>query len=112
MNFASGKPVYEQIYDHLKLLIEQQVYKEGDNLPSIRSLAMTYSVNPTTILRAFEQLEKESYIVTLPKKGSYVTYSKKEKKTELEKEIIAILKKGYTLEEIVDCAQSLKGGKK
>lgn len=72
----SGKiPIYQQIYNQYKNYIKRGILENGEKLPSVRSLAKSLGINPNTVFRAFEMLEKASYIKTIPKKGFYVSYS-------------------------------------
>ncbi len=68
----SGKPIYEQIYSQIKEQIISGALKEDEMLPSIRGLAKDLRISFITTKRAYEELEKEGYIYTLPAKGCYV----------------------------------------
>lgn len=66
--------LYIKIINEYKYYIKSGVYKKGDRLPSVRSLASEYGINPNTVQRAYQILEKENYITTINKKGVYVIY--------------------------------------
>ena len=66
------KPIYEQIYIQIKNMIVSGKLKEGDSLPSIRSLAKDLRISVITTKRAYEELEKDGYIYTVKAKGSFV----------------------------------------
>jgi GntR family transcriptional regulator len=68
----SGAPIYDQIYSQIKSQIISGELKENDMLPSIRGLAKDLRVSFITTKRAYEELEKEGFIYTLPAKGCYV----------------------------------------
>lgn len=68
----SGKPIYEQIYSQIKEQIISGALKEDEMLPSIRGLAKDLRISFITTKRAYEELEKEGFIYTLPAKGCYV----------------------------------------
>ena len=68
----SGAPIYDQIYFQIKNQIISGALKENDMLPSIRALAKDLRISFITTRRAYEELEKEGFIYTLPAKGSYV----------------------------------------
>jgi GntR family transcriptional regulator len=70
---SSGEPIYEQISSQLKNLIFNGELLEGESLPSIRSLAKDLKISVITTKRAYEELENEGFIYTLPGKGSYVS---------------------------------------
>ncbi len=76
MNFiprtTENKPIYQQIVDHIKKLITTEEMAIGDKLPSIRNLAKELQVSAITTKRAYEELEKEKFITTVPSKGSFV----------------------------------------
>lgn len=68
----SGAPIYDQIYSQIKNQIISGVLKENELLPSIRGLAKDLRISFITTKRAYEELEKEGFIYTLPAKGCYV----------------------------------------
>ncbi|WP_434512405.1 GntR family transcriptional regulator [Desulfitobacterium sp. AusDCA] len=69
---GSNEPIYKQIFDQIQLAILQGELKEGEALPSIRNLAKALKVSVITTKRAYENLEYENYIKTIPGKGSFV----------------------------------------
>ena len=68
----SGVPIYDQIYSQIKSQIINGSLNEDDMLPSIRGLAKDLRISFITTKRAYEELEKEGFIYTLPGKGCYV----------------------------------------
>ena len=68
----SGTPIYDQIYSQIKSQIISGALKEDEMLPSIRGLAKDLRISFITTKRAYEELEKEGFIYTLPAKGCYV----------------------------------------
>ena len=78
----SGIPIYNQIYSEIKREILNGAIGEGESLPSIRNLSKDLRVSIITTKRAYEELEKEGFIYTLPGKGCFVA----EKNTELVRE--------------------------
>ena len=68
----SGVPIYEQIYSQIKNQIIGGSLKENEMLPSIRGLAKDLRISFITTKRAYEELEKDGFIYTLPGKGCYV----------------------------------------
>ncbi|MED3574206.1 MULTISPECIES: GntR family transcriptional regulator [Cytobacillus] len=69
---GSEQPLYQQIKDQIKGGILRQELKEGEKLPSIRSLANDLHVSVLTTKRVYDELEKEGFIVTTVGKGSFV----------------------------------------
>ena len=67
-----NKPIYQQIVDHVKTLITTGEFTLGSKLPSIRQLAKELQVSAITTKRAYEELEREHFITTVPSKGSFV----------------------------------------
>jgi len=72
LNYRDAKPIYEQVKDGLVSLMVSGGLKEGEKLPSVRSLASSMAINPNTIQRAYEALEQEGYIYSVLGKGSFV----------------------------------------
>jgi len=68
----SGIPIYDQIYSQIKIQIISGSLKEDEMLPSIRGLAKDLRISFITTKRAYEELEKDGFIYTLPGKGCYV----------------------------------------
>ncbi len=66
------KPIYEQIAEAIKDNIVQNLLQAGEPLPSIRLLAKDLSVSVITTKRAYEELERDGFIETVPGKGSFV----------------------------------------
>lgn len=68
----SQEPIYEQILKQIKDLIIQGRLKESEQLPSIRALAKNLNISVITTKRAYDELEREGYLVSIPGKGSFV----------------------------------------
>ena len=79
---SSNTPIYEQIKEQIKNKIVSNELKTGDLLPSIRNLAKDLRISVITTKNAYEELEKEGYVETIPAKGTYVA----EKNIEIIKE--------------------------
>ena len=78
----SGAPIYDQIYSQIKDAILSGQVTEGEALPSIRALAKDLRISVITTKRAYDELESEGFIYTLPCKGCFVA----ERSTELLRE--------------------------
>ena len=72
LNNSSGQPLYEQIEEQVKNQIIAGELKEGDALPSMRTLAKDLKISIITTKRAYEDLERDGYIVSVTGKGSFV----------------------------------------
>lgn len=70
---SSSIPLYEQVGSQIKHLILTDGLKQDELLPSIRVLAKELKVSIITIKRAYEELETENFIKTIPGKGTYVS---------------------------------------
>ena len=75
---ASPDPIYTQIAEQIKNQIISGELKEGEALPSIRKLAQELQISVITTKRAYEELEKESFIDTVGGKGTFVAMQNKE----------------------------------
>ncbi len=71
LDFRDARPIYEQVKDGLRRLMVTGVIREGEKLPSVRAMASTLAINPNTIQRAYESLESEGYVYSVPGKGSF-----------------------------------------
>lgn len=72
INFRDPRPIYEQIKDNLRRLIVSGILAADRKIPSVRELASELAINPSTIQRAYRELEAEGYICSVPGKGSFV----------------------------------------
>lgn len=75
VNAASGLPIYLQIESQLKHAVAAGGLKQGDALPSVRKLAADLRINPNTVARAYQNLERDGVIRTVPGGGTYVADS-------------------------------------
>ncbi|HJB81367.1 GntR family transcriptional regulator [Flavonifractor plautii] len=71
LNYRDARPIYEQVKDGLRHLVVTGALQAGDKLPSVRALATSLAINPNTIQRAYESLEREGYLYTVAGKGSF-----------------------------------------
>lgn len=69
----SDKPIYEQITNQIKNSILTGELKSNDPLPSMRTLAKELRISVITTKRAYEELEHDGFITSIPGKGSFVT---------------------------------------
>ncbi len=84
IDWRDGRPIYEQITERIKHLILMDALASGEQLPSVRSLAMENGTNPNTVQKAYTELERQGFTYTVPGRGVFVADSKalKEKKKE------------------------------
>ena len=69
---SSGKPIYDQISSQIREKIISGQLSAGDALPSMRLLAKELKISVITTKRAYEELERDGFIVTMTGKGSFV----------------------------------------
>lgn len=72
LDYRDSKPIYLQVKDSLYHLMLTGALVQGEQLPSVRNLASSLAINPNTISRAYELLEKEKLIYTVQGKGCFV----------------------------------------
>lgn len=72
-NFASDRPIYLQIIEHIQADVICGKYTQGERMPSVRELAAEASVNPNTMQRALSELEESGLLVSQRTTGRFVT---------------------------------------
>jgi GntR family transcriptional regulator len=108
VNVKSALPVYEQIKRAIKLAILSGHLEEGDQLMSLRELALKLQINPNTIIKVYYQLEIEGFVYSRPGAGYFVKLDRKKlqkEKSSLFEEITGdyisrITDLGYSFEDI------------
>ena len=116
---SSGIPIYQQISSQIKGLIINSTLKEGDALPSMRTLAMELRISVITTKRAYEELEHDGFIESYTGKGSFVKAQNPELlREENLKQIEALLaqisekakQSGISLDELKEMTEIIFGG--
>ena len=117
LDYRDPRPIYEQVQSGLRKLMMAGVLQEGEKLPSVRTLASQLAINSNTIQRAYEALEREGYVYSLPGKGSFVAPRKDvddQRKQQLwssfENSARELLFLGEDLSTLITHLESLKGG--
>lgn len=95
---ASMTPIYEQIIDQIKTMIQKGELKENDMLPSVRSLARELKISALTVKKAYDHLEEEGFTVTVHGKGTFVLAINQdllfeEQRKEIEKDLENVIQK-------------------
>ena len=67
-----NQPIYRQLRDRVVAMILEGVLKEGDSLPSVRTVAAEYRVNPLTVLKGYQQLVDEGLVETRRGRGMFI----------------------------------------
>jgi len=72
-SFTPDRPIYLQLQEKIKLSIVSGLYSPGDKLPAVRNLAEEAAVNPNTVQRALQELEREGLVHAHRTSGRFVT---------------------------------------
>ncbi len=109
LNFESHVPIYEQLYNNVVKLIAIGVLKADDRLPTVRAMAKELGVNPNTVAKSYQMLERDGVIYSFIGKGSFVSGSRSSDDLKLaaaRKELAAAVDKtvelGMTMDDIIE----------
>lgn len=108
IDYKDRRPIYEQITERFEELILRGVLEPDSQLPSVRNLAMELSINPNTIQRAYQELERKGFIYSVKGRGSFIAANdaiilcrKEELITDLKSLVKEVRGAGIELEEVV-----------
>ena len=73
IDYQDRRPIYEQIVEKFQVLILKGVLEQGEQMPSVRKLAMDLAINPNTIQKAYSMLEQQGYIYPVKGRGNFVS---------------------------------------
>src|ERR1700730_4967509 len=116
LDLHSGVPVYRQLIDQVRSGTSSGSLTAGDQLPTVRQLAVDLAINPNTVLRAYRELELGGLIETHQGTGTFVANKKPEKNNAArERELNQLTGEfaaragaaGFTVEELLDCLREL-----
>jgi GntR family transcriptional regulator len=82
LDLKSGVPVYRQIIDQVHAARASGAIRPGDQLPTVRQLAVDLSINPNTVMRAYRELELTGALTTHQGTGTFITHAKVERNSE------------------------------
>lgn len=110
LEFDDKMPIYLQIMDRIKMDIVTEKLKINDKLPSVREMATTLKVNPNTLQRAYQELERLGIVYTQRGMGTFVSQEKKiinELKQQMAKEVMNTFARrmkllGFSQEEMIE----------
>lgn len=105
MELTTSKPIYLQIKEFYENLIDSGVLKEGEEMPSVREIALAYHINPNTVQRALSLMVEDGYLNNIPKKGFYVCHKEKNHKKVIKKSLNDLYQLGIKKEEILEVLQ-------
>ena len=108
INYQDSRPIYEQIVENFKTQMYKGILQEGDQMPSVRSLAVELSTNPNTVQKAYTELERQGFIYTVKGRGNFVKGNEllvEDKKNELISRIVELFNEaneiGLSIDELV-----------
>jgi len=116
IDLGSGVPVYRQLIDQVRGGIASGTLTAGDQLPTVRQLAVDLEINPNTVMRAYRELELGGLLETHQGTGTFITNKKMEKKSaERERQLVQMAgdfaaragAAGFTLEDLIDRLRDL-----
>ena len=111
LDLHTGVPVYRQLIDQVRTGIASGSLTAGDQLPTVRQLAVDLAINPNTVMRAYRELELGGLLETHQGTGTFISDKKLEKKAaERERQLGQMAGEfaaragaaGFTLEEVID----------
>jgi len=73
IDFGKRTPIYEQIVEEVERLVSLNILAVNEQIPSIRELACTLSINPNTVKKAYDILESKNIIVSKSTKGTFIS---------------------------------------
>lgn len=100
MQFKENQTIHSQIEEYLKRQIFTGAYNAGDRLPAIRELAVFCKVNPNTIVKVYENLEREGLVYSERTAGKFVTQ---------DEELIKKTKSDFISKEVKEFIKSIQG---
>jgi GntR family transcriptional regulator len=116
LDLRSGVPVYRQIIDQVRGGIAAGTLAAGDQLPTVRQLAVDLAINPNTVLRAYRELELGGTLETHQGTGTFISQKKIVRNSaERERQLAQLANEfaaragaaGFTVEELLDCLSEL-----
>ena len=121
LDYKDGRTLHEQIEARLKELIVSKILSPDEQLPSVRELSVSLTVNPNTVQRAYKQLEADGFIYSIKGKGNFVApISKADNKEHIEelyatltatmKELMYLGEEKTSIENVLKNVYAEKGG--
>jgi|SRR5579859_4695255 len=116
LDLHTGVPVYRQIIDQVRSGIAAGSLTGGDQLPTVRQLAVDLAINPNTVMRAYRELELGGLLETHQGTGTFISEKKLEKKSaERERQLAQMAGEfaaragaaGFTVEDLIDRLRDL-----
>lgn len=73
INHRSGVPIYKQLVQQIEKGLAGNILKPGDQLPTVREVALNLTINPNTVARAYRELEVRGMIVSVQGRGTFIS---------------------------------------
>ena len=116
INLQGKESIYEQIKTQIEKFIKAGILRPNDRLPSVRSLVEELGINPNTVMKAYQELEKNGYIYTLNKKGVFVSGNGEDGRERINSDVLNMLKtirnEGVSKKEVLDLLDQVYGEEK
>ncbi len=112
----SGVPYYKQVILQVEMAIADQRLTQGNQLPTVRSLAVDLRINPNTVARAYNELEIRGIVTTQQGTGTFISDKQIELSAVQREEILAEMSRtfiskaysyGFTIDELIDNLEEL-----
>src|SRR6202166_569069 len=119
LDLHSGVPVYRQLIDQVRSGVASGSLSAGDQLPTVRQLAVDLAINPNTVMRAYRELELGGLLETHQGTGTFIANKKLEKNSaERERELSQMVGEiaaragaaGFTLESVIERLRGMLPG--
>jgi GntR family transcriptional regulator len=116
LDLHSGVPVYRQLIDQVHGGMASGALTAGDQLPTVRQLAVDLAINPNTVLRAYRELELTGLLETHQGSGTFISNKKPERKSgERDRQLSQIVgdfaaragAAGFTIEDLIERLRDL-----
>ena len=110
LDLHTGVPVYRQLIDQVRAGVASGTLAAGDQLPTVRQLAVDLAINPNTVMRAYRELELGGMLETHQGTGTFISDKKIEKKSSERERLLGHMASefaaragaaGFTLEELI-----------
>ncbi|HEY6769507.1 MAG TPA: GntR family transcriptional regulator [Candidatus Sulfotelmatobacter sp.] len=116
LDLHSGVPVYRQLIDQVRSAIAAGSLRAGDQLPTVRQLAVDLAINPNTVMKAYRELELGGLLETQQGTGTFITDKKPDRnKADRERQLTQLAGEcaaragaaGFSVEELVEGLRDL-----
>ena len=121
LDYGGGVPIYRQIIDQIRFGIASGQLKIGEQLPTVRALAVELKVNLNTVLKAYKELEIKNILETQQGTGTFISttdrivpdHEREEKLKEICTQLSSVaLSYGFTIEEVTQFLKKIETSKK